>query len=197
MLEEPALPLTHPLALPARLLIVSSLCSPLPSVCLCACLCQFLCVPVCLSVPASLLHKTSSMRQFPNPSLPVYASIMPTLVHTTSAENSPGPMFGITLAKCSGTVPDLLLRPPYCRQKAPTPRFCRMYSFRARLAVPPTQTCVSPSSVELSCHYVNNTTVWPVNASVWGFRFGKHRNPSVCVTVWKAPRPYRPASMDA
>lgn len=34
-------------------------------------------------------------------------------------------------AKCSGTVPFLLLRPPYCRLKAPTPMFCFMYTFLA------------------------------------------------------------------
>lgn len=34
-------------------------------------------------------------------------------------------------AKCSGTVPFLLLRPPYCRLNAPTPMFCFMYTFLA------------------------------------------------------------------
>ncbi len=34
-------------------------------------------------------------------------------------------------AKCSGTVPFLLLRPPYCLLNAPTPMFCFMYTFLA------------------------------------------------------------------
>ena len=37
----------------------------------------------------------------------------------------------LALAKCSGTVPFLLLRPPYFILRAPTPRFCRKYTLRA------------------------------------------------------------------
>ena len=38
----------------------------------------------------------------------------------------------LALAKCSGTAPFRLLRPPYCRENSPTPMFCLMYTFLAR-----------------------------------------------------------------
>lgn len=37
----------------------------------------------------------------------------------------------LALAKCSGTAPFRLLRPPYCRANSPTPMFCLMYTFLA------------------------------------------------------------------
>jgi len=37
----------------------------------------------------------------------------------------------LALAKCSGTAPFLLLRPPYCLENSPTPMFCLMYTFLA------------------------------------------------------------------
>ena len=40
----------------------------------------------------------------------------------------------LALAKCSGTAPFRLLRPPYCRANVPTPMFCLMYTFLAREA---------------------------------------------------------------